>query len=961
MSSQLTLGLLITAKNQTDQAFAQVKQGAESVNKAFEQGTKPIEAWGNAQQKAAQRMEATHEAALQMNGSLTKTNDAAQIFAGKLGAAGNVAQSTAKSLGLTSNALDLVGPATELASVGMSALTKSAAGFNMASIGVVGAGLAIGMTLGKLALEYKDLIPGMNSVVKGADAMAKAFYGSGLNAKGSVDGLKQFSAEIAAINAAAVKTQIAAQGGIGAMTERAIKAAAVKDKIAEANKITPGAQVKDEAGADAVLKVKAAREAAIESQKKAQDGMQAYMEKSEAEITKFLKGQLDYQVAQVQAAYQEREDAELGVAEAAKEGLAAMFAQQDAAFKGTQIEVSGLEMKVALARQTIADKKEELQAQLQVNDALYQSGAISRAAYEQARSGIKQHLDDLNGVVSKTQKWMDRLGRIANLMSGLGNMIGGKAGGALNAAADAASLYSSGQMGGKASLAVGAAGAASALMGPDSKVGAGLGGAASGAKMGAQSGTGVAGIAIGAIVGFAVGYLKKKKELMIRAAKEAGVSIDKALQDMLSGKGVKKADVLKFLPALLKDKKTSLEMFSKLGADFENLQAQYKAAVLDRTKAGVSGLAAMVAYVGKGSGDTKAAMERMGSYAMGLFGSLRKQGMGFVEAVREMQPALDAITAKAAETGQPATGGAADLVNFSNIIQANQELVGATEGVAAVISGLRVSGSLTAETFKSLQVDVGGYIKDLEATGLTATQALAVAAPSLYQLKKASEDLGLQLDEQTKSQIAAAEAAGLFEGLEDPIDQMVAAMNVMVEVMSAIAQKFGATLPDAVQKYIASLNQIPGNVNTNVNLTQTGGVPGGPPEGTPGTGGGGQGPGFAGGGIVMPRGSVLPWRYAARGIVVPSRPNRGTPVIMGEGGSAEVAAPVKQLFGALGDMMASKNVAALAGLIANRDARPMKIVLGQREVGEALYQETRTGNMRVSDASVVTNSRKRRG
>jgi hypothetical protein len=62
--------------------------------------------------------------------------------------------------------------------------------------------------------------------------------------------------------------------------------------------------------------------------------------------------------------------------------------------------------------------------------------------------------------------------------------------------------------------------------------------------------------------------------------------------------------------------------------------------------------------------------------------------------------------------------------------------------------------------------------------------------------------------------------------------------------------------------------------------------------------------GIIGGDVYIPR--------AAQGLMVPSRPG-GQLFVAGEGGDSEVVAPVRALFGSLGDSIASKVAAAVSG------------------------------------------------
>jgi len=130
-----------------------------------------------------------------------------------------------------------------------------------------------------------------------------------------------------------------------------------------------------------------------------------------------------------------------------------------------------------------------------------------------------------------------------------------------------------------------------------------------------------------------------------------------------------------------------------------------------------------------------------------------------------------------------------------------------------------------------------------------------------------------------------AEKGGLFEGMVDSIDVLKEGMGALVAVMAAMAESMGVTLPENVEKYIASLAKIPTNVDTKVNVT----YPNGPPPDGSGDGGG-NGP---------------PDEPTATGGVFTSPSRR----LVGEAG-AEVVAPVSALFGRLANDIVGRMAAA---------------------------------------------------
>ncbi len=103
-------------------------------------------------------------------------------------------------------------------------------------------------------------------------------------------------------------------------------------------------------------------------------------------------------------------------------------------------------------------------------------------------------------------------------------------------------------------------------------------------------------------------------------------------------------------------------------------------------------------------------------------------------------------------------------------------------------------------------------------------------------------------------------------------------------------------------------------------------------------------PPMARGGVV--HGNVLPFvPHAGAGAYVPATPG-GQPFIAGEGGGDEVIAPVRALFGSLGDSIASKVAAASRG----SGMQHVHLHLNGREIASWLLDGTRTGHV-LQDAA----------
>lgn len=282
---------------------------------------------------------------------------------------------------------------------------------------------------------------------------------------------------------------------------------------------------------------------------------------------------------------------------------------------------------------------------------------------------------------------------------------------------------------------------------------------------------------------------------------------------------------------------------------FASLQQQINSMTMEKLQGGVSGLAALFHNAADAVLLTQERMDRLGVLGAAMFQALREQGLSTVEAMKAMGPALDEAIAAAEKAGLTINGTLGTLAAFREKVLANEGLVNAAEGLSSVMEALRATGTLTQETADALQGELGSIFDELIGKGFTSNEALALLAPTLLQIRDAAADGRIAVDEATQAMINQAEQAGLFEGVTDPMAELLKVQQDMLLTLVAMAEVFGATLPKAVQDYIDKLNKIP-NVPAPPGMPDEfkGGPSGGQEEG--GFSGQGRIPGFATGGIV---------------------------------------------------------------------------------------------------------------
>lgn len=268
----------------------------------------------------------------------------------------------------------------------------------------------------------------------------------------------------------------------------------------------------------------------------------------------------------------------------------------------------------------------------------------------------------------------------------------------------------------------------------------------------------------------------------------------------LFGKGKRKREEeKKRKEQLLKDSEDQLK---GLVDEWDKARREF----VDRGASGVGAMFQSIADGASGSAERMARLGRMGGTALSL---LRKEGLSFVEAMRQMGPTIESAIAAAQKSGHKLTGPMAELADLKTKTDKNPKTVAAADGFNDYIAMLRSQGMLTTEAMADITAELADQMADLGKAGFTTSQQLMIMAPSLYQLQQAQKAGQIQLDATTQAMVDQAEAANLFDGMQDPMAALVEIQQQMLLVTAALAEAFGVTLPASVQKYIDEVNQIP--------------------------------------------------------------------------------------------------------------------------------------------------------
>lgn len=164
----------------------------------------------------------SRKAAEGLGSSFTSTTQRAAGLADGVGRMSTTLARSADTFGLNAQALRTLDDVMDVAELGAGSLTKGMAGLNLASVGVAGAGLAVGTAIGNWLNTFQV-------VRDGADALTGALYRLGQSQAdldkqtNAMRGLKDFQAKMAASNEEAIRKQVAAMKAQGATVDEVAK------------------------------------------------------------------------------------------------------------------------------------------------------------------------------------------------------------------------------------------------------------------------------------------------------------------------------------------------------------------------------------------------------------------------------------------------------------------------------------------------------------------------------------------------------------------------------------------------------------------------------------------------------------------------------------------------------------------------------------------------------------------
>lgn len=275
-------------------------EGLAAFQKVFGAGARVVEDLGKQAKVTARELDALQDEALRMNDTWRMASSRAAGFADNMGKVSTTLARSADTIGLPAGPLRALDDVMDVTELGFSNMSKSAAGFNASSLGVAGAGLAIGVALGTMARQ----IP---AVAEAADAAAKSIWSMFDPPPQFSEGQAEFTARMSKVNDQVLKAHAERLRAAG-KTNREI-AAILSGKEEVVPKVgNEGALAR--LGLDAKT-LDAEDKAADEAKKKAEKILED--RKREAQKFQELKDQLSGKKAQLEVNELTKAFGELGV------------------------------------------------------------------------------------------------------------------------------------------------------------------------------------------------------------------------------------------------------------------------------------------------------------------------------------------------------------------------------------------------------------------------------------------------------------------------------------------------------------------------------------------------------------------------------------------------------------------------------------------------------------------------
>ncbi len=182
------------------------------------------------------------------------------------------------------------------------------------------------------------------------------------------------------------------------------------------------------------------------------------------------------------------------------------------------------------------------------------------------------------------------------------------------------------------------------------------------------------------------------------------------------------------------------------------------------------------------------------------FGLLREQGLSTVDAIKQLQPALEAFQQHAVAAGKGSTAEFDALKSLMDTMTSETlgPFIDSALGSGQALAALANTGTLTQDMFAGLSTAISDAYFALERDGRGGAEAVRLLQGPLQNIWQLMQDQGLVVDENTQRLIDFATEAGLLgDKFRPAADQMVAALDKIIGRLDEILGRFAA-IPGSV-------------------------------------------------------------------------------------------------------------------------------------------------------------------
>jgi hypothetical protein len=210
-------------------------------------------------------------------------------------------------------------------------------------------------------------------------------------------------------------------------------------------------------------------------------------------------------------------------------------------------------------------------------------------------------------------------------------------------------------------------------------------------------------------------------------------------------------------------------------------------------------------------------LDNLGVVAVATFAAAIRSGVGYVQAIRQIGPGVDAIIRAQEKLGITTENTALkDLIAFRAKVSQNETLVNAAESLDDTLLAVSHTTGLTEDSLRSMgNLGVSMFDK-LTAAGFTEIQALRMMGPFLQDLIDGHMDLGVPIDDNLARLVNMADQFDILgkdskdfeEVFSDGIKTLTDAINELIKAMRGV--------PSTVDDIGKAIDRVPKDIRVGV-------------------------------------------------------------------------------------------------------------------------------------------------